>query len=548
MAGNVKISDTKDGIGNTSPLLYIVPQRIQKRRYQDLRNAALKRKLKLADTYRPEVTHIVTEFKTQDQLLRCLKLEKDDLSKNCEMLTMTWFTDSMKAGQPVEIKDRHRLQADTAAKMEESEENTAYVKTDHIADWACQRVTCLQHHNSRFTTALEVVQCHAELRDSEQDYSRALAFRRASCVLKSLPFTVTNMNQIIDLKDLGGHSKKIIKDILEEGASEEVEKIREDDWFQLMKEFTSVFGIGPSTAKRWIEKGWTSVEDARRNIHNFSDWRVVWGLAFHTDLTTEVSRTEADFILSLVTREVQSLLPGAIVELTGGFRRGKPKGHDVDLLITHPVEGEEQGLLGNLLQRLESRDVVLCGNLERSTYTDAAMEKDFKISARGQLDHFEKWLGIIKISKNHNTLQPLSGDAYVDTSLAKGDTSEIKGDLPLSGNLDIDTYASKPKRQKVNPDGQTSLELADSKRDWLARRVDLIICPYSQFFYALVGWTGSKQFNRDLRLYAAKKLDMKLTSHGLFDHARNTSIPASSEKEVFDHLKLEYREPWERNC
>lgn len=202
--------------------------------------------------------------------------------------------------------------------------------------------------------------------------------------------------------------------------------------------------------------------------------------------------------------------------------RGKPKGHDVDLLITHPIEGEEQGLLGNLLKRLESRDLVLCGNLERSTYTDAAMEKDFKISARGQLDHFEKWLGIIKVPKNHNTLQP-SGDTYVDTSLAKGDSSEIQSEnnkRPLSGSLDIDTYASNPKRQKVSLNGQAPLELADSKRDWLARRVDLIISPYSQFFYALVGWTGSKQFNRDLRLYAAKKLDMKLTSHGLFDHAR----------------------------
>lgn len=65
---------------------------------------------------RPEVTHIVTEFETQDQLFRCLKLKKDDLGENCEMLTMTWFTDSMKAGQPVEIEKRHRLKTETAGK------------------------------------------------------------------------------------------------------------------------------------------------------------------------------------------------------------------------------------------------------------------------------------------------------------------------------------------------------------------------------------------------------------------------------------------------
>lgn len=59
--------------------------------------------------------------------------------------------------------------------------------------------------------------------------------------------------------------------------------------------------------------------------------------------------------------------------------------------------------------------------------------------------------------------------------------------------------------------------VARSERDWLARRVDLIVSPYSQYYFALVGWTGSKHFNRDARLYAQKVLGMKLTSHGLYD-------------------------------
>lgn len=59
--------------------------------------------------------------------------------------------------------------------------------------------------------------------------------------------------------------------------------------------------------------------------------------------------------------------------------------------------------------------------------------------------------------------------------------------------------------------------LANEARSWTARRVDLIISPYSQYYYALVGWIGSKQFNRDIRTYAEREMNMKLSSHGLYD-------------------------------
>jgi len=56
-------------------------------------------------------------------------------------------------------------------------------------------------------------------------------------------------------------------------------------------------------------------------------------------------------------------------------------------------------------------------------------------------------------------------------------------------------------------------------RSWRARRVDLIVAPASQYYYALVGWTGSKHFNRSLRLYAQRRLGQRLTSHCLYDPA-----------------------------
>jgi len=69
----------------------------------------------------------------------------------------------------------------------------------------------------------------------------------------------------------------------------------------------------------------------------------------------------------------------------------------------------------------------------------------------------------------------------------------------------------------------------DCGRSWRARRVDLIVVPVSQYYYALVGWTGSKHFNRSLRLYAHRQFGWHLTSHCLYD-------PVTVSVQIFAYL------------
>lgn len=59
--------------------------------------------------------------------------------------------------------------------------------------------------------------------------------RRASCVLKSLPSALTSMQQINNVTHVGAHSRRVIQEVLEDGKSEEVERIIEDPWFKNMK-------------------------------------------------------------------------------------------------------------------------------------------------------------------------------------------------------------------------------------------------------------------------------------------------------------------------
>ena len=56
----------------------------------------------------------------------------------------------------------------------------------------------------------------------------------------------------------------------------------------------------------------------------------------------------------------------------------------------------------------------------------------------------------------------------------------------------------------------------DPKRNWRAVRVDLVPAMTSKFAFALLGWTGSKQYNRSLRKHA-KHLGYSLSNTRLFD-------------------------------
>ena len=60
-------------------------------------------------------------------------------------------------------------------------------------------------------TALEILETNAKYKDDNLNNSRALAFRRGSAVLKSLPFTVTSVSQVKGLPDIGKHCLAVIQ-------------------------------------------------------------------------------------------------------------------------------------------------------------------------------------------------------------------------------------------------------------------------------------------------------------------------------------------------
>ena len=77
-------------------------------------------------------------------------------------------------------------------------------------------------------------------------------------------------------------------------------------------------------------------------------------------------------------------------------------------------------------------------------------------------------------------------------------------------------------------------------------RMDIEFLPKDEYGSGLLYFTGSGDFNKEIRYYA-KKLGYKLNQHGLKDIKNNKLLKFKSEEEIFDKLNLKYLKPYQRN-
>ncbi|XP_063461762.1 DNA-directed DNA/RNA polymerase mu isoform X6 [Pan paniscus] len=256
------------------------------------------------------------------------------------------------------------------------------------------------------------------------------------------------------------HHNTGLSELLEHGVCEEVERVQRSERYQTMKLFTQIFGVGVKTADRWYREGLRTLDDLREQPQKLTQQQKA-GLQHHQDLSTPVLRSDVDALQQVVEEAVGQALPGATVTLTGGFRRGKLQGHDVDFLITHPKEGQEAGLLPRVMCRLQDQGLILYHQHQHSCW-----ESPTRLAQQSHMDAFERSFCIFRL--------PQPPGAAVG-----GSTRPCPS--------------------------------------WKAVRVDLVVAPVSQFPFALLGWTGSKLFQRELRRFSRKEKGLWLNSHGLFD-------------------------------
>lgn len=79
------------------------------------------------------------------------------------------------------------------------------------------------------------------------------------------------------------------------------------------------------------------------------------------------------------------------------------------------------------------------------------------------------------------------------------------------------------------------------------RRIDFLLTPEDEFPFALLYFTGSKQFNIAMRRYAQEEMNLSLNEYGFqTSHGWEANIEIKSEEDIFEELGLQYIIPSER--
>ncbi|XP_030342290.1 DNA nucleotidylexotransferase isoform X4 [Strigops habroptila] len=386
------------------------------------------------------VTHIVAENNSYPEVMDWLRGQAVGDSSRFELLDISWFTACMEAGRPVDSEMKYRLmeQSHSPPLNTPDSEAPSFVASK-VSQYSCQRKTTLNNCNKKFT------------------------------------------------------------EIIEEGESSRAKEVLNDERYKSFKQFTSVFGVGVKTSEKWYRMGLRTLEELKADKTLKLSKMQKAGFLYYEDLVSCVSKAEADAVSLIVKNTVCTFLPDALVTITGGFRRGKKTGHDIDFLITNPGPREDDELLHKVVDLWKKQDLLLYYDIIESTFLKEQIPSR-KVDA---MDNFQKCFAILKL------YQPRVDNSSYNTS-KKIDMAEVK--------------------------------------DWKAIRVDLVITPFEQYAYALLGWTGSRQFGRDLRRYATHEKKMILDNHALYDRKKRVFLKAGSEEEIFAHLGLDYVEPWERNA
>ncbi|KAH9888450.1 Nucleotidyltransferase [Cubamyces lactineus] len=392
---------------------------------------------------------------------------------------------------------------------------TNLAKLDYKSRYACQRASPLLCPNQDLARGLDIIRQSRALEGEERS---ALSYQRAISVIKAYPEKIRSLKQVQKLPYIGVKISGLVEEYLDSGKITEAQTIKSSERFQALALFSSIYGIGPNTARRLCnlglrslndleiyygverqeiidggqdeiveieekprQSGWVRGQRGDADSEGLSDSWIRIALGLREDLSKKIPRDEVEEMGRVVMRELDELEPGCVSTIVGGYRRGKPESNDVDIVFTHPEVAKVRGLCKRFVKRLHERGMVT------------------------HVMHLSGFHG-------HNPLRTTHWD-----SLEKSLTVFI---LPPESSF----------------------------HTGIRRRLDLIFAPPEVYWTAVIGWSGSIMFQRDLRQWAKDKLGMKFDSSGITRRYDSKEIYPKTEKEVFDLFGLEWIDPTWRNA
>ena len=324
--------------------------------------------------------------------------------------------------------------------------------------------------------------------------------------------SIKDLPDLLKIKGIGEGTIRRIKEILDTGKLSEI-KITESDklYLKMIEELEEIYGIGRITAyKLFKEHRITSIDELLEKINKKEitvSENVMKGIKYAGQLDTKIPLDEitdiGEFILDIMF-DIDVRLFGTIC---GSYRRQIDTSGDANLNSSK----------NEFLPKKKSNAFCSDANLNSSAVEFLPKKKS---------NAFCSDVDFIIIHHDYKTESSKIEVNYLDVVVRK----------LIEKNFIIDSLTKTDVKTKY----MGIFKWKDSK----PRRIDIRIFPLESYYSAILYFTGSKDFNRQMRLNAIAH-DYTLNEYGLFDE-NNKMFKVNSEKEIFDLLGMEYITPDKR--
>jgi len=450
-----------------------------------------------------EADVIVTKTGAKQRLGRHIN---EDISRQRKAVNPAWLEDSIERENCLPLEPYYAIKSlqgpssvtlhPIQPTLSQSISGTHQSEISHKSRFSTHRLSPLKCKNQAMVEEFAVVMRSRYL-DGE---SRSeLSYSRGISVLKAYPKTIRSTHEIAKLPGLGPKLRGMIHEFLLTGQMKAARQARASLRYTVLTNFDTIYGIGPTTARSLYDMGYRTFEDLEKHYDAWEKAKgagggksaIREGLRLREDLALKMPRAEVEEIAAIVCARLESIRPGFQHTICGGYRRGKSHSNDVDIVFSHPAlagqltQGEEGESVISQLVRMLQEEGLITHVMHLSSFTSRNGLFTSSMTSTTNIDALDKTMTVFRFTDRENSVH---------------------------------------------------------------RRMDLIYAPWEVYWTAVVGWTGSTQFERDLRLWAKDKKGMKFDSGGITYRENGFPVYAHSEQHVFEILGLPYIDPTMRNA
>ncbi|KAF2722849.1 hypothetical protein K431DRAFT_266012 [Polychaeton citri CBS 116435] len=254
--------------------------------------------------------------------------------------------------------------------VEETGPEPEFRQLPHQDKFQCMQAHGIDKVNNPNAATISILEQMAEYYAKIGDAWRPRAYQRAIATLRKQPLRITTKTDAVALPFIGERLAIKIEEIAFTDRLRRLDNARAEPRDQVMQTFIGVYGVGYNQASRWVNQGFTTLDELLEKADLSENQRI--GIEHYSDFNSRIARSEIAEHGDIVRSALHKIDRDLTLIVGGSYRRGAETSGDIDCIITHPKHSAST-LLHILIHRLIPtlfRQGFLKASLASSTHSD----------------------------------------------------------------------------------------------------------------------------------------------------------------------------------